>query len=273
MGKFDGILIASDLDSTLLDNSRRISDGNRRAIEQFEREGGTFTYVTGRTPFGCRVILDQMTPAAPIGCLNGGGIYDANAGEYLWRADLDPRAEELIAFVREKFPDVGIEVCGFETAWVLHRNHIIDEHMVLERLRFAEATWAEIAHRGIAKVILMTEADRIGELACALSSHPLAPHFAFVQSAEQYYEVLPKGTGKGLLLCKLAELLGISPDKTVAVGDNHNDVSMIRAARLGVAVANATPAAKEAADLILPVTNEQDAIAHLIGRLESDLSL
>ncbi len=273
MGKFDGILMVSDLDSTLLDNHRRISDGNRRAIERFEGEGGVFTYVTGRTPFGCRVILDQMTPNAPIGCLNGGGIYDAKAEKYLWRAELDPRAEELIAFVREQFPDVGIEVCGFDNAWVLHRNHIIDEHMELEQLCFADATWSEVADRGIAKVLLMTEADRIGELAKAVSSHPLATRFAFVQSAEQYYEVLPQGTGKGLLLCKLAEMLGISSDKTVAVGDNHNDVSMIREAHLGVAVANATPTAKAAADLVLDVTNEQDAIAHLIERLERDLSL
>ena len=270
MGKFDGILMVSDLDSTLLDSNRHISDGNRRAIEHFEAEGGIFTYVTGRTPFGCRVILDQMTPSTPIGCLNGGGIYDARAGKYLWRADLDPRAEELIAFVRECFPEVGIEVCGFDSAWVLHRNHIIDEHMELEHLQFEDATWSDVAHHGIAKVLLMAEADRIGELARAVSSHPLAPYFAFVQSAEQYYEILPQGTGKGLLLCKLAEMLEISPDKTVAVGDNHNDVSMIREAHLGVAVANATPPAKEAADLVLDVTNEQDAIANLIERLERE---
>lgn len=269
MGKFKGILMASDLDSTLLDSKRRISDVNRRAIERFEAEGGIFTYITGRTPFGCRVILDQMTPNAPIGCLNGGGIYDARAGKYLWRAELDPSAEELISFVETRFPEVGIEVCGFDNAWVIKSNRIIEEHMALECLHYEDATWSEIADRGIAKVLLMSEADRIGALAEAISRHPLSDRFAFVQSAEQYYEVLPRGTGKGLLLCKLAELLGISPDKTVAVGDNHNDVSMICAAHLGVAVANATQPAKDAADLVLPVTHEEHAIAHLIERLDT----
>lgn len=271
MGKFDGILLATDLDSTLLDAGRRISEGNRRAIEYFEREGGFFTYVTGRTPFGTRVILDQMTPRIPFGCLNGGGIYDANANQYVWRAELDPRAEELIDFVHARFPEVGIELCGFDTAWVLCRNRIIDEHMALERLDFADATFGEVKDRGLAKALLMTEADRIGGLAEAIASHPLASEFAFVQSAEQYYEILPRGASKGALLSRLAGMLGISPDKTVAVGDNHNDASMIRAAHLGVAVANATPPAKDAADLVLDVTNEQDAIACLIARLESDL--
>lgn len=273
MGKFDGILLATDLDSTLLDGRRRISEGNRRAIEAFEREGGLFTYVTGRTPFGAKVILDQMVPRVPFGCLNGGGIYDANTDQYVWRAELDPKVEALIDFVHARFPEVGIELCGFDNAWVLCRNHIVDEHMELEGLCFADATFDAVKDMGIAKVLLMTEADRIGELAEAISSHPLASAFSFVQSAEQYYEVLPHGASKGALLLRLAEMLNISPDMTVAVGDNQNDVSMIRAARLGVAVANATPVAKAAADLLLDVTNEQDAIAHLIARLERDLSL
>ena len=269
MGKFDGVLLVTDLDSTLLNRCRRISEGNRRAIEYFEREGGLFTYVTGRTPFGTKVILDQMTPRIPFGCLNGGGIYDANANQYVWRADLDPQAEELIDFVRERFPEVGIELCGFDAAWVLRRNHIVDEHMALEGLRFADATFGEVKDLGIAKVLLMTEADRIEELAEALSSHPLSSEFAFVQSAEQYYEILPRGASKGALLLRLAEMLGISRGKTVAIGDNHNDVSMIQAAKLGAAVANATSPAKSAADLVLDVTNEQDAIAHLIAHLEN----
>lgn len=273
MGKFDGILLASDLDSTLLNGCRRISEGNLRAIEYFEREGGQFTYVTGRTPFGAQVILDQMTPRIPFGCLNGGGIYDAGMKKYVWRAELDSQAEALIDFVRERFPEVGIELCGFDTAWVLRRNYLVDEHMALENLHFSDAAWSDVAEQGIAKVLLMTEADGIAELARALSAHPLASHFSFVQSAENYYEILPLGAGKGALLCRLAEMRGISPDKTVAVGDNQNDVSMIRAAHLGVAVANATTVAKNAADLVLDVTNEQDAIAHLIARLEREISL
>ena len=141
--------------------------------------------------------------------------------------------------------------------------------MALEGLNFADATFGKVKDLGIAKVLLMTEADRIEELAEALLSHPLSSEFAFVQSAKQYYEILPRGASKGALLLRLAEMLGVSQSKTVAVGDNHNDVSMIRAARLGVAVANATPPAKSAADLVLDVTNEQDAIAHLIAHLEN----
>ena len=66
---------------------------------------------------------------------------------------------------------------------------------------------------------------------------------------------------------KLTELLGLDPAKTIAIGDYDNDVAMIRTAGLGCAVANASAAAKEAADYIT-VSNDEDAIAVLIEALD-----
>ena len=270
MGKFDGVLLVSDLDATLLTDDKRVSDENRNAIQRFVSEGGVFTYVTGRTPLGCQVILDQLTPDAPIGCLNGGGIYDPRTKQYLWSLKLDPAAGELVSFVRSEFPDVGIELCGFYDAWFLHMNPLTEIHRQLEGIPYVQATYEEVADR-MAKVLLIIEADRLETLAKALGEHPLAEQFDFIQSTSEYYEILPKGAGKGALMLRMADMLGISRSRTVAVGDNINDLSMIRAAGLGVAVANATDAAKKAADLVLDATNEQHAIAELIGRLEERL--
>ena len=66
----------------------------------------------------------------------------------------------------------------------------------------------------------------------------------------------------------MVKILGLDPQKTVAVGDYDNDVGMLRAAKLGVAVANASPAAKAAADHIT-VSNEEHAIAKIISDLDS----
>ena len=65
-----------------------------------------------------------------------------------------------------------------------------------------------------------------------------------------------------------AELLGIDMEKTVAIGDYDNDISMFRAAKLGIAVENACDAAKKAADLIT-VSNEEHAIAQVIYNIEN----
>ena len=81
------------------------------------------------------------------------------------------------------------------------------------------------------------------------------------------FEVLPKGINKGVALKKLAEYLNIDVSRTVAIGDYDNDVAMLRAAGCGIAVANASKAAIEAADVVT-VSNEEDAIARVISDLE-----
>ncbi len=270
MGKFDGVLLVSDLDGTFLTGEKSISRGNREAIQRFAAEGGAFTYITGRTPVGCHLIFEQMTPRFPIGCINGGGIYDPATKSYLWSLKLDPAAEELVRFVFSRFPHVGIKLSGFHHAWFYRMNPRTEELRAIEGVPSLYATYADVADQ-LGKVVFVTEADELDELANALHSHPLAERFDFIQSSSYYYEILPKGASKGDLLLRMADLIGIDRGRTVAVGDNNNDISMLRNAAYGVAVANATPLAKNAADLVLDHTNDEDAIAELIDRLECQL--
>ena len=81
------------------------------------------------------------------------------------------------------------------------------------------------------------------------------------------YEILPKGISKGVALCKMADLFGIDVNRTIAVGDYNNDVSMIKAAKLGFAVSNAVDEAKSVADYIT-VSNNESAIAVIIDGLD-----
>ena len=76
MKKFEGILICTDLDGTLLRDDKSISAKTLEKIEYFKSEGGYFTFITGRMPFFVKNIYDLINPNAPFGCINGGGIYD-----------------------------------------------------------------------------------------------------------------------------------------------------------------------------------------------------
>ena len=267
MGKFDGILLVSDLDGTLLTNDKRLSEENREAIDRFVEGGGIFTFATGRTTYGMRVVLEQYTPATLIECLNGGGIYDPKTGECLWALQLDDSVEELTAFVRAEFPNVGIELCGLYESWCLHKTFLSEFYREYEKL-----PCLNVSHRGdadpLVKIYLYSEADSQQALADALNAHPLAKRFELVRSGPELYEIMPKDAKKGKGLLRLADMLGIPREKTVAIGDNDNDLSMIEMAGIGVAVANATPKAKAVADLVLNVTNDQHAIAVLIDKLD-----
>ena len=65
---------------------------------------------------------------------------------------------------------------------------------------------------------------------------------------------------------EFCKFFGIPIEQTIAVGDEWNDVSMIRAARVGVAVKNAVEAAKEAADYVTRQDHNQDAVAEVIEK-------
>ena len=109
MGKFDGIFICTDLDGTLIGSDHRISKENLDAIEYFKREGGAFTFVTGRVPMTTGEFCEAVRPNVPIGCINGGAVFDHIKGEYIWMASLDERALDIIDFVAENMPDMGIQ--------------------------------------------------------------------------------------------------------------------------------------------------------------------
>ena len=112
---------------------------------------------------------------------------------------------------------------------------------------------------------LLFDIQRLAEL---LRDHPRADEFSFIRSERTLYEILPRGIHKGTALEKLCPLVGIDPRRTIAVGDYNNDIGMLRTAGVGVAVDNASPEAKAAADYIT-VGHEQHAIAAIISDLES----
>ena len=112
--------------------------------------------------------------------------------------------------------------------------------------------------------------DEMAAISKTLREHPLADNFDFIRSERTLFEILPKGVHKGLALSKLVDHLGMDIGRTVAIGDYDNDVGMLGVARHGIAVANASPAAKAAADR-LTVSNEDHAIAKVIYDIESGI--
>lgn len=264
---FNGILLCTDLDETLLRKDKSISDENKRAIEYFMENGGKFTFITGRTHVGIKHTLEEIKPNAPIGCLNGSSIYDHVEGKNLMEMELDKSAAGVIDLVLKKFPSMGIEVVTHEHNYFCKRNFRTDEHQRLEFLPTYEGDYHSIEGKW-AKILLMDEKPVIDELIPYIDTLEIAKRFNFVRSTSYYYEILPPGADKGSLLLQIAEILGIDKEKTIAVGDNENDISMIKAAKAGYAVANATEKTKAAADFIT-VSNMEHAIAKIIEDIEN----
>jgi len=267
MGKFEGVLICTDLDGTLLKNDMSISAENIDAIEMFKKEGGIFTFVTGRMPFFVSDIVETVKPNAPFGCVNGGGLYDYIKGEYIWTCAMPDGVNELVKCIDDNFPDVGIQLNTFQKAYFCKDNTTMKNFRKITNLENLVCHYTEVKEP-IAKIIFGSESDDdIESIKEMLNSHPSADNFDFIQSEKTLYEILPKGMGKGVSVLKLCQHLNIDINKTIAIGDYNNDISMFNAAKIGIAVSNACTEALEAADFIT-VSNEENAIAKVICDLE-----
>ena len=121
----------------------------------------------------------------------------------------------------------------------------------------------------IAKIILGSNSeDEIMKIKETLECHPLADKFDFIRTERTLFEILPKGINKGVAIIKLCEHLNLDINKTIALGDYNNDISMFRAVKIGIAVANACEDALAAADCVT-VSNDEHAIAQVIYDLEN----
>lgn len=266
MGKFDGILICTDLDGTLLRKDKSVSKENTEAIEYFKSEGGYFTFVTGRMPYTSRQIYEVVKPNAPIGCINGGGVYDFDRDEYVWIQELPKEAIELIRFIEAEICDIGTQVNTARTIYFTKDNPAMVRFRELTGAPYITCDYNNIKEP-LAKIIFAhLDDDKVIKVSELLKNHPKSEMFDFIRSERTLYEILPKGMSKSVALLKLAELLNVN--KTVAVGDYNNDVTMIKEATVGVAVANACPEAKSVADVIT-VNNEEHAIAKIIKDIEN----
>ena len=268
--KFDGILICTDLDGTLYRNDKTVSRENGEAIEYFKANGGLFTFITGRLPYYLRDAYEKARPNVPFGCINGGGVYDGERGEYVWHLEMPKEVFELVDAIDREFSEVGIQVCCLDKTYFSKENEFMAKFRKVTGLPNRVRHYREV-DEPIGKILFGTdiEEELLG-VERTLRAHPLAERFDFIRSEKTLFEILPKGVHKGLALSKLVEHLGVDSRRTVAIGDYDNDVGMFKTARLGVAVKNASAAAIAAADYVT-VSNEEHAIARVIYEIEKGI--
>lgn len=268
MGKFDGILICTDLDGTLLKSDKSISDEVKKKIEYFMSEGGYFTIMTGRAPQTTQKIADEIKINCPYGCTNGGGLYDHDKGKYVRVTYLADGYKEIVKYVQDNIDGIGYQVTSEDIIYFCRENDAMEKYRQRTGAENIRGNLDDIGKGAVKVVFGDTDSGRMDRIENMAKSHPYADRFDFVRTEKTLFEILPKDVNKGKALKMLSEYLGIDIKNTVAVGDYTNDVEMIKNAGVGVAVENANEDAKTAADYIT-VSNEEDAIARVIDDIES----
>lgn len=268
MKKFEGWLFCTDLDGTLYDDNKAVSKENMDAIAYFKSEGGLFTFITGRVPLTAVDVYETVRPNAPYGCINGGGIYDGRTNTYVWDTFVPNAAIELVRAVDAQLPEIGIQLNTEKQVFFNKDNETMVVFREVTGLPNVQCHYQDVKDPVLKVVFGCNYEQDMQALIRLLNEHPLADQVDFIRSEKHLYEILPKGVSKGSLLMKMAELLDIDPRKTIAVGDYNNDISMIKAAGHGFAVANAVSEVKAVAKHIT-VSNNEHAIRAIVDGLDA----
>jgi Cof subfamily protein (haloacid dehalogenase superfamily) len=262
---FEGILLVSDMDGTLITDEFKLPERNIKAIDRFIKNGGSFTLATGRSAESAFKYLGRIKTSAPAILSNGTVIYDFEAKKLVWNAYLPKSAEEMFAMLLRKFPDVGGEIYREDQIYIVRATTFTQRHIVNEGFKYTVTDVENVPH-GWQKVLFTGEYSQLSQIEefVGTLNHDGCN---FVFSSPMFFEALPEGVSKGTTLLRLANMLNIKHENTIGIGDYFNDLTLVSMAGFGAAVSGAP---KELIDLAKFVTGtcESGAVADLIEYIE-----
>ena len=264
-------LILLDLDGTALNDRKELTEGNRNAIEEAQALGHRAIVTTGRPLRSAvcqaeRYALDG--PGSLIVAYNGGIIYDPNQKEILYQSRI---SLDTVRKVFEKAAQIPVHIQTYRNERVLVDPRNEDDEL-RRYCRLIEMEYDVVPDIGLLKEepskmhsSVLEPSDRLTALRDWINETFPGELESFL-SSPVFLEIVPHGVNKGLAVHKLAELLDWSLDDIIAVGDEANDVPMIREAGTGAAMANGIDAIKAEADYITEADNNHDGVAEVIRR-------
>ncbi|MDE6789256.1 MAG: Cof-type HAD-IIB family hydrolase [Ruminococcus sp.] len=259
------VILFSDMDGTLLNSKKLISDTDRKAIEKFTSFGGKFTVATGRTIQTFARSQRLLNLKMPVIMYNGAMIYDYSAEKILYSQSLPKVSREMTAKIMSFMSDCGGEVLRTDGTYVFSNNEYEQLHTNLCGIEPEYMEIDEIPEGDWLKVLFALAPERVSLLEDKIRRLEYYKYADFVRSADIFLEMLPKGISKGSALNEYRKLDGMADFTFVAIGDFDNDIEMIANADIGVCPANAEESVKNISDIVLDSTNDNGAVAELIN--------
>jgi len=245
-------LMAVDMDGTVLGSDKRISPRTKCAIDTALAAGKEVVFATGRCPSEMREYLAQFPAMRYAMCLSGALVLDLHSGEVLGETAHSPALVRQIFAAAEGLDVMAVVYAGNEVYLERRRRGNLAHFWCdcYTALYDACGNWIERS----SDVLSLGESIRKINFFChseadyrALEQHMSSLPVSLAQGSYNNCEVSPLGVDKGLGLEMLCRARGISAAESIAVGDSGNDLAMLRAAGLSVAMGNATEEIKAAA--------------------------
>lgn len=270
MGKYK--LAAFDMDGTLLNSGKQISDTTKEMIRRAAKEGKIIALSTGRGLAELYEYLDQVPEVRYLDCTSGAMVYDCHEKKVIVRRAIAvPHMKKILEIARRE--DVMI--------------HFLSTRSIVQKSKLEEM---EDYYMGVYKPMFETVADQCEDIYQFYMDHPVPMEkcniyhhtteeraiteerikaadlpVVMVHSEVTSLEITAEGVNKGAGLLALCRHLDISPEETIAVGDADNDREVLQAAGLAVAMGNASEHIRAMADVVV-ADCDHDGCAEVIEK-------
>lgn len=259
-------VLVLDIDGTLTNSKKEITPATLEAIHTIQKKGHVVVLASGRPTAGLRLMTEKLGFAENGGYIlsyNGGCVTYVPTGETVFKnllPDYVPQWMQAYAL------DHDLGMCSYLGTQMLCGTactRYLDYEARINGLDVVQTpSFEPHVHTDFYKVLLSATPTRAAEHEKRLA-HRFMGRLSIYRSEPYFIEVMPRGVNKASAIAGLLERLGLEREDTIACGDGLNDLSMIRYAGLGVAMGNAQPEVKAAADVVTR-TNDEDGIVPII---------
>lgn len=260
-------LVALDVDGTLLDSAHRLSTTVRDTLIETQRRGVVICLATGKLLVSVADLRDALgLTGLQITC-NGAALMDASTGAavQIWPLQADARARSIAA-IREIAPQ---EAIAWYTSDAIYTDAARGElDAILARYHEPPIRHIERLNDSLPpslKLLMTGDPQRLASINKRLSAR-LESVATVMRTTADFCEVVATGVSKGAALAAVAQRLGIARDEIVAIGDGENDIALLDAAGLGIAMGNAMPRLVPHAQA-MTASADDDGVAHALASL------
>jgi Cof subfamily protein (haloacid dehalogenase superfamily) len=261
-------MIVLDLDGTLTNSKKEITPKTYEALMAAQERGVKVVLASGRPTYGIAPLADQLQLhnfGGYILAFNGGEIYNWETKGLVHAIVLNP---EVLPYAYNCAKENDFTILTYKDNDIICENP--DDEYVQKEVKINKMgtkkvdSFLETVDFQVAKCLIVGDSSRLILLEQEMKAK-LQETNEIYRSEPYFLEVLPKGIDKAQTLAVLLDKLGLTKEEVIACGDGFNDLSMVKFAGLGVAMANAQDIVKENADYIT-LSNDEDGIAHVIEK-------
>lgn len=266
-------LVAIDLDGTLLNMNKEISDRNKQTLKKAMETGVRVVICSGRVFTGARLYAKEIDSNDPLIACNGAIITESHAGGIIYSVYMDNEICLRINSICQKHgvyyhvyagDTMLTERLGFTSEKYFERNKLLppEDRVDIEVVKSMEEKLKSIPGKVLKFVIVTDDAELLKRVRSDMEQ---LQEVDVMSSNFDNFEVMRKGVSKGAALARLTDIYGIPASQMIAIGDNENDISMFQYAGLSIAMENGEAIAKAAANCIT-ASNDADGVAQAIEK-------